>query len=113
MNEQQKEYTVKQIEKYKEESEMFHKNSLKGAIFLGAGLALLIVNAIISGKVDFALEIFRSVISGFVIFASTISLWVMVTCIFKKAGLDNRIAELQDQLNLANLEDTEEKGRGL
>ena len=116
MNEQQKEYTVKQIEKYKKGVEESGNKKFKQMQFLFLGLALLLSSSLLFNGVLGDLEtntIFGSICSIIGTPIAGISLFEVIESICKKAGLENRIADLQDQLNLANLENTEEKGSGL
>lgn len=118
MNDEQKRYTIKQIDKYNEKVEKLDQKIKQNSWFIYGSITLIIICAQQLGYSDIPKEVY------YILNASQyigIGLAVggfryMIENMFKKAGLENMVTDLEYQLHMDDLADKEEdndKGHGL
>ena len=101
MNEAQREYAVKKIEKYNSEIREKDEITLVNGAFLGC-ITLLATYALATKNIC----IFPPIVVG-----AIIDSYFLIKAMLKKAGLEQLSENLQNQLNLDDLEQVEGKVR--
>ena len=115
LNNEQKKYTVLQIEKYKSDAEKFDKKAEKNRWFMYGSIALMTMALIMKGDPNIS-----QWISGIGFFTglslSIENLKNMVANMTKKVGLENMATNLEYMMQNEEMsaeEDVQYKGRGL
>jgi hypothetical protein len=112
LNENQRNFKVERIEKYRKEIDGEWGNELIGIVFLGAGISDVFLGAISYGaRLDGHLfNVGPYITSAFVIgggMSSAYGIKKLMSAVLKKAGLENRINKIEEQLQLDELSQKE------
>ena len=106
MNEEQREFLVTKVEKYNEEIDKINGGIKTNVFMLGAMLSALVFSVVNMNSGKLGLEITGWITAMAGSFYAAGDIRKVVQAIVTKAGLSNRIDEIEEKLELDNLVQT-------
>lgn len=113
MNEEQKEYSLIRIKKYKLDVENLDKKTEKNRTFLYSGIAIAVLAFVTANSSEEVKEISKFIYNtiGFAGVASIIeNLKEIIYKTSKKAGLENEINRIEYEVEMSKLDENNDKG---
>ena len=105
MNDQQKEYTIKEIDKYNGQINDLYYKTNRNAMFTFCGVSLAVVIFALNGGEFSGNEILDNFIGITSIASSTVSGIKAIQSICEKAGLEHTVRDLEYNLKMEELEE--------